>query len=209
MVKKRRVAKGPVYQAGDSWAYWQYEPQLAGVTDLAVVEQQFTTQYQPGFPQELPEMTVAQLDQQLKLVNFVIVGAAQPATSKVTTPQPFQNFHGPLAQRDCRLAAALFQTPVWGAFMTVLPASDRTAKGQPRSTAADVQHLVAHLAALGIPETAALITIGKGSTYQALKKYLPARRQLEEIMAYASTNSHWQITEVHEKIQRIVQRHLF
>ncbi|MEE6724927.1 hypothetical protein RAO22_01605 [Pediococcus acidilactici] len=135
----------------DSWAFWDIPPSNIDQLDDEERQTQFGEIYKANhFPKEqLPENLVQALSQ----VKFVLVGL-NPGNAGVTLDeqQDFLNFHGQKKSPDYRLAAAVYGTPLWGAFMTDLVAIDESNSENVVSGETEVKALEAHLDQLGIPE---------------------------------------------------------
>lgn len=103
----------------DSWALWTVPTESLADKTAKEREQAFGAAYQPEtFPTaDLP----ADLSAHLRATKFVLIGM-NPGNAAVDHPQDvdFLNFHGQKKSMDYRLAAATYDTPVWGAFMTDL-----------------------------------------------------------------------------------------
>lgn len=185
----------------DSWAIWSVPTEsLAGKT-AKEREQAFGAAYQPEtFPAaDLP----SDLGAALQASKFVLVGM-NPGNGAVDHPADvdFLNFHGQKKSLDYRLAAAAYDTPAWGAFMTDLSGTIESDSTKVQITAADVVDLESHLDELGVPSDATLIAMG-GKTAAPLTKF--AKRPVAQIQHYSGANGHWNAEDVHNKLVEITK----
>lgn len=187
----------------DSWAFWDIPSSNIDQLDDEERQTQFGEIYKANhFPKEqLPENLVQALSQ----VKFVLVGL-NPGNAGVTLDeqQDFLNFHGQKKSLDYRLAAAVYGTPLWGAFMTDLVAIDESNSENVVSGEAEVKALEAHLDQLGIPEQAVLVGLGtKAAT--TLQQF--AQHPVEKLPHYSGANGHWNAANTRQAVLEIVGKY--
>lgn len=185
----------------DSWALWDEPAGDISQLDDETRQNQFGEAYQPNhFPKEqLP----ADLASALSEVKFVLVGL-NPGSAGVTLDeqQEFLNFHGQKKSLDYRLAAAVYGTPLWGAFMTDLVAIDESNSENVVSGEAEVQALEDHLDQLGIPAEAVLVGLGtKAAT--TLRQF--AQRPVEKLPHYSGANGHWKAANTRQAVLKMLK----
>ncbi|BDZ31361.1 hypothetical protein RA086_09090 [Lactiplantibacillus sp. WILCCON 0030] len=185
----------------DSWALWTVPTD--SLTDKSDEARQklFGEVYVPeSFPTTL---LPANLETALKQVKYVLVGM-NPGNAGTEHPNgDFLNFHGRKQSSDYRLAAAVYGTAAWGAFMTDLASINESDSTQVTFTEKDVTKLEAHLDELGIPADATLIAMG-AKTAQPLTQY--AQRDVIQIPHYSRANGHWDAAKVHAQLLGLTQK---
>lgn len=188
------------FNAYDSWAIWETPKNLKeGLTDEER-QKMFGEAYIPKhFPiDQLPK----NLDDHLKAVEYVIVGLnpGNEGASLVEESEAFLNFHGLKKSLDYRLAAALYGTKLWGAFMTDLIHVVESDSSKVSTDSEDVAYLEAHLDELGISENAVLVALG-GKTEKALTG--KACRKVVSLPHYSGANGHWRAEKTRQKVEAI------
>lgn len=188
----------------DSFAFWRVPADADQVQDNQAREALFKDHYLPNdFPtDQLPADLTAYLAQ----MSYVLVGM-NPGNGLADQPdQSFTNFHGARKSQDYKLAAALYGTALWGAFMTDL---SETVDSNPQHVAFNQQvvtDLESHLDALGIPANATLIAVGQGAHYKNLVKF--AHRPVKTIPHYSpSNNGHWTADNSRQKVLAAINQH--
>lgn len=192
------------FNTHDSWAIW--ETPKESLLDKSDQERQdlFRDNYQPDtFPIEL---LPKDLKPQLSEVKYVLLGL-NPGNAGVSTEnaQMYLNFHGKKKSLDYRLAAAVYGTELWGAFMTDLVHVNESNSDKVAVCQKDIERLEQHLDALNIPNDAILVAMG-GKAQKALKGY--KKRIVEPIPHYAGTNTRWKADKVRQIVEDIVARHV-
>lgn len=141
--------------------------------------------------------------EQLKQVKYILVGL-NPGNGiiKQDPNTKFLNFHGSKRSMDYRLASALYNTDMWGAFMTDLKHINESDSTKVNPDQKDVLSLEAHLDDLNIPNTAIIVAIGKKSN-KVLSEY--AKRNVVTIPHYSGANAHWDAEKVHTQILEIIR----
>ncbi|MCH4124150.1 MAG: hypothetical protein LKH74_11655 [Levilactobacillus sp.] len=186
----------------DSWAFWS-TPDATTVAgqDPQTVEARFGEVYQPNY---FPTSALSKdLAQQLATTKYVIVGLNRGNAEVDRDPQaPFLSFHGPKRSMDYRLAAALYDTEMWGAFMTDLDATINSDSTAVQPGKAQVEALEQHLADLGIPQTAKLIALGN-VVFDTLSK--SATRRVFKLSHYSGANGHWQADAERQAVQAAIE----
>lgn len=126
-------------------------------------------------------------------MKYVLVGL-NPGNTGVTIEkdQMFLNFHGKKKSMDYRLAAALYGTDMWGAFMTDLVHVNESDSNKVVASKEDVAKLEQHLDDLTIPKAAVLVGLG-AATSSFLAEH--AERRVEKIPHYFGANGHWNATK--------------
>lgn len=184
----------------DSWALWEVPSEVATAKNDEERQYLFGKSYQAkSFPTDLlPE----ELTEHLSQVRYVLVGLnpGNEGDSLVNAQSKFLNFHGLKKSLDYRLAAAIYGTDLWGAFMTDLVPIVESDSRKVQTTQTDVNVLEDHLDRLGIPQTAMLIALG-GKSYQALIG--KTNRQVQSIPHYSGANGHWQAAITRQKVLAI------
>lgn len=186
----------------DSWAIWNTpETSLAG-KDAAETEKIFGEAYQPEtFPNDALNDNIVET---LKNVNYVLVGLNPGNAAVKQDPNTnFLNFHGAKKSMDYRLAAALYNTKMWGAFMTDLTPVIESDSKKVKPSQSDVANLEHHLDELNIPQTATIVALGN-ATNDVLSEY--AKRNVVTIPHYSGANGHWNAETVHEKVLAITNK---
>lgn len=185
----------------DSWAFWNIPDEIENATDERAAEILFKDAYQSHyFPtNQLP----TELSKKLKDVKYVLVGL-NPGDAGVSLGENdtlFMNFHGASVSRDWRLAAALYGTDMWGAFMTDLVHISESDSSKVSANLTDVQYLEKHLDDLGISKNAVLIAMG-GKAFDAIKK--TAQRPVRKLPHYSGSNTSWKAEKTKVAIQEII-----
>lgn len=188
----------------DSFAFWNAPKEdLSGKTPDNI-QNLFKESYQENtFPNEL---LPADLESYLKQLKYVLVGM-NPGNAAVDQPADklFLNFHGLKGSADYRLAAAVYNTPLWGTFITDLSHTIESSSPNVKFTQEDVLNLEKHLRELGVPDNATIISLGKGDSYKQLVKY--STHPVEYIYHYSnSNNAHWKAPVVKKQIAEIVEK---
>lgn len=185
----------------DSFAYWNVPEIDLSNHSIKEREDYFHRAYNLGFPSKYKELLTNAYE-----VKYVFVGINRGSAG---TTGELGNFHGAIKSRDFRLAAAAYNTAVWGAFMTDLSDEVNSHSSDVTVTKYHVKKLIEHLRELDIPNTVTLIAIGK-QAYNALK----ANKELihgniEHIPHYSGCNrpngkpGHWDTEKVHQLLQQI------
>lgn len=185
------------YNTHDSWALWEVPTESLSQKSDQERQVLFGACYKENvFPID------ALSDFKLSDVKYVLVGL-NPGNEGVHTENghQFLNFHGKKKSMDYRLAAALYGTELWGAFMTDLVHVNESDSNKVAASKEDVLRLEKHLDELQIPESAVLVGIG-AATSSYLEKY--AQRRVEKIPHYSGANGHWNATKTRQAIQKIV-----
>lgn len=185
----------------DSWAIWNTPSESLANKSDAEREKLFGASYQPEtFPADALTGDIAE---QLQQVKYVLVGLNPGNAAVKQDPNTnFLNFHGAKKSMDYRLAAALYNTDMWGAFMTDLTPVIESDSRKVNPSQEDVANLEKHLDELNIPATATIVAVGNASN-KALAEY--AKRNVVTIPHYSGANGHWNAEKVHAKILEITK----
>jgi len=185
----------------DSWALWNVPTE--SLTDKSDRDREilFGESYQPdSFPNDSLTGDIAD---RLKQVKYVLVGLNPGNAAIEQNPNAlFLNFHGAKKSRDSRLAAALYGTKMWGAFMTDLTSTIESDSSEVSPKQSGVDALENHLDELGIPKSAVLVALG-GKADKPLSRY--AKRGVVTIPHYSGANTSWKAEAVHAKILEITK----
>lgn len=199
----KNIEKIP-FNTHDSWAIWNVPAEdLSNKTDQERQEVFRSNYIEDDFPMaQLP----IELENHLKTVKYVLVGL-NPGNAGVTIEdnKAFLNFHGKKKSLDYRLAAALYGTEVWGAFMTDLVHVDESDSRKVEGNQADVDRLEQHLDELGISTDAVLIALG-GKTHKILDNAVTKRR-VTTIPHYSGANGHWSAEKTHQLVKELVEKY--
>jgi len=185
----------------DSWAIWDTPTESLADKSDSEREKLFGASYQPeSFPKNALSDDIAE---QLKQVKYVLVGLNPGNAAVKQDPNTnFLNFHGAKKSMDYRLAAALYNTDMWGAFMTDLTPVIESDSTKVNPNQSDVDALEAHLDELNIPKDATIVALG-GASYEALSAH--AKRNVVTIPHYSGANGHWKAENTHAKILEITK----
>ncbi|HJF86337.1 MAG TPA: hypothetical protein K8V88_02775 [Companilactobacillus farciminis] len=187
----------------DSWAIWDVpNADLANMTPDER-EKAFGANYQPNhFPMDKLNDDI---DERLKNTKYVIVGMNQGnAAVNQNKADLFLNFHGNKGSMDYRLAAVLYNTELWGSFMTDVSHVIESSSKDVDITQDDVINLENHLDNLGISKNATLVALG-GKVNKALTSY--AKRPVKTMYHYSgSNNRYWKADKVHEQVMNILEK---
>ncbi|WP_334330473.1 uracil-DNA glycosylase family protein [Companilactobacillus sp. HBUAS59699] len=185
----------------DSWAIWNKPETSLNNKSAAEREKLFGESYQPeSFPEDALTDNIAE---KLQNTEYVLVGLNPGNAAVKQDPKTnFLNFHGAKKSMDYRLAAALYDTKMWGAFMTDLTPVIESDSTKVKPSQKDVNNLESHLDELNIPATATIVALGNASN-EALAKY--AKRNVVTIPHYSGANGHWNAETVHEKVLAITK----
>ncbi|MBW4796709.1 hypothetical protein FG876_01330 [Pediococcus acidilactici] len=118
--------------------------------------------------------------------------------------QDFLNFHGQKKSLDYRLAAAIYGTPLWGAFMTDLVAINESKSDNVVSGEAEVKALESHLDQLGVSSQAVLVGLGD-KTATTLRQF--AQRPVEKLPHYSGANGHWKAANTRQAVLKIAEKY--
>ena len=187
----------------DSWALWDIPTSDIDQLDDEERQTRFGEVYQPNhFPKE---QLTSDLEQALSKVKFVLVGL-NPGNAGVTIDkkQDFLNFHGQKKSLDYRLAAAVYGTPLWGAFMTDLVAINESKSDNVVSGEAEVKALESHLDQLGVSSRAVLVGLGD-KTAATLRQF--AQRPVEKLPHYSGANGHWKAANTRQAVLKIAEKY--
>ena len=166
-------------------------------------EKAFGANYQPNhFPMDKLNDDI---DKRLKNTKYVIVGMNQGnAAVNQNKDKLFLNFHGNKNSMDYRLAAVLYNTELWGSFMTDVSHVIESSSKDVDITQDDVINLENHLDNLGISKNATLVALG-GKVNKALTSY--AKRPVKTMYHYSgSNNRYWKADKVHEQVMNILKK---
>lgn len=189
------------FTAEDSWALWDLPNESIDDKTDQEREALIANNYQPEtFPMALlPD----NLEEALKNVKYVLVGMNPGnAADAHPTDGDFLNFHGQKKSADARLAAAVYGTAVWGAFMTDLTSTIESDSTQIEFTETNVTQLENHLDELGIPNDATLIAMGR-KVAVALDRF--AKRPVAQMPHYSRANAHWNASDAHTQLLSITK----
>lgn len=194
------MKKNTQFNLHDSWAIW-HAPKT-DLTNATPEERQlaFGESYQPEmFPSDaLPN----DLDELLSQTKYVLIGL-NPGNEGVSQENDatFLNFHGKKKSLDYRLAAALYGTEMWGAFMTDLVHVNESNSSDVSVNDHDVSVLEKHLDELSIPQSAVLVAMGTKS-YDALQG--KTSRRVVKLPHYSGANGHWKAEKTRQIILDII-----
>lgn len=157
-------------------------------------------------------------------LNRVIVGQNPGKEGKKITNNSLLAFHWNKKSNDYRLAAALYGTDFWGAFMTDLNSEFNSHSNQVNADVSDVENFLDKLEKLHINKNATILSIG-GNAFHAFKKYNKEKygivmhtdkyepinvegHKIVYIPHYSGSNNgsganDWNPKNVHEKIKNI------
>lgn len=186
----------------DSWAIWDVpNDDLTGMTPDER-EKSFGANYQPNhFPMD---KLTGDIDERLKNTKYVIIGMNQGnAAINQDSDKLFLNFHGNKGSMDYRLAAVLYNTELWGSFMTDVSHAIESTSKDVDITQDDVINLENHLDNLGISKDATLVALG-GNVNDALTNY--AKHPVKTMYHYSGSNGHWKADKVHEQVMNILNK---
>lgn len=187
----------------DSWAIWDVpNDDLTGMTPDDR-EKAFGANYQPNhFPMD---KLTGNIDERLKNTKYVIIGMNQGNAAINQDPDKlFLNFHGNKGSMDYRLAAVLYNTELWGSFMTDVSHVIESSSKNVNITQDDVINLENHLDNLGISKDATLVALG-GNVNKALTNY--AKRPVKTMYHYSGSNNHyWKADIVHKQVMNILEK---
>lgn len=186
----------------DSWAFWNIPAGDLSDKDAKTIEDLFKDSYQENhFPSE---MLPTNLEDYLQQTKAVIVGMNPGNAAANQSNESFLNFHGQKKSADYRLAAALYNTDLWGTFMTDLSTVIESDSTNVELDQKNVAALEKHLDELGIPEDAVLIALG-GKTYKSLEKF--AKRPVATMYHYSNANNgHWTAEKAKQQISEILTK---
>lgn len=185
----------------DSFAYWNVPSNLTTNTDAQARENQFKDAYQENyFPMAL---LPTNLSVTLANMRYVLVGMNPGSAFDLPQKDTFLNFHGAINSRDYRLAAAIYETPLWGALMTDLSHKVDSHAENVTFNKQTVTNLEQHLDDLSVPANAKLVVLGAGDHYTVLKQY--AHHLVVNIPHYSGANSHWQAVNSRRKVLTVTQ----
>lgn len=189
------------FNAVDSWAIWSTPSESLADKSDSEREKLFGASYQPeSFPNEALPNDIAD---QLKQVKYILVGLNPGNAAVKHDPNTnFLNFHGEKKSMDYRLASAVYNTDLWGAFMTDLTPVIESDSKNVKPNKKDVEILEAHLDELNIPNSATIVALG-GKANDILAKY--AKRNVVTIPHYSGANPSWNAETVHAKILEITK----
>lgn len=187
------------YQGRNSWAIWNVPADITenDKQDWKLIEDKFKRDYKPGFFAD-PDKLYADLT----TVKYVIVG--QNLGGKGGRINNLDDFHGQLRSLDYRIAAAIYDTNVWGGFMTDLvdgPIDNPTNEIKPEFFT-DLEN---RLNLLGIPTNAKIILMGKKpyDVFQKAGLIEKSEHPVDWIYHYSGKNSHWDAEQMHEKLLKM------
>lgn len=193
--------KNSKFNSMDSWAIWDIPD--VDLTNKTPDERQriFGDNYQPNhFPSEKLNKN---LDAKLKSSKYVIAGMNPGNAASEQPSDPFSNFHGAKKSADYRLAAALYDTEIWGSFMTDVSSTVESKSDKVKITQNDVEKFEKHLDELNIPDDVTIIALGT-KTFNALKKF--AKRDVKKIYHYSRSNGLWKAEKVHSQIEDVLNK---
>lgn len=183
----------------DSFALWNVPNEnLSQMSDKereACFRENYMSEH---FPVELLNENIKNT---LENMKYVLIGL-NPGNEGVSSNQEFLNFHGKKKSCDYRLAAALYDTEMWGAFMTDLVHDVESDSNQVMTDSDDVKALEIHLDSVGIPKEALLVALGNTS-YQVLSKH--ATRKVVKLPHYSGVNGHWRAEKTREIVFDIIK----
>lgn len=190
------------FNSFDSWALWRIPTENLNEKTPKEREQAFGNSYQPNM--FLTDQLSDNLEAKLKNTQYVLVGM-NPGNGAKNQSQDelFLNFHGAKKSMDYRLAAATYNTDLWGAFMSDLSHTIESDSKKVKLSKEDVNNFEAHLDELGIPNDATLVALG-GTVFKALQDF--SNHPVAHMYHYSnSNNGHWTAEVARKQVLDITQ----
>ncbi|URZ86883.1 hypothetical protein [Floricoccus penangensis] len=151
--------------------------------------------------------------------DFVIVGMNPGDTIDTHDKNvKYLNFHGIKNSGTYRLAAAIYDTELWGAYMTDLSRKISSKGSEIEITDEDVDDFLERIEIANIDSDATIIALGI-STYEAFENYKESKKEngvrhsqigkhhIYYLPHYSMSNGHWNTEKVHNRVLEILENH--